>query len=112
MDQLISALDRKAKDLASRGLHKSPLRGSKIVVHGTKNQLRRRLPPLENCRSGCVLHDLFRLPATPAKVATHPGRLDARRAAECFWIHSLRGWVRRMAPWSRRVTGRLATAII
>ena len=68
MDQLISALDRKAKDLASRGLRKSPLRGSKIVVHGTKNQLRRRLPPLENCRSGCVLHDLFRLPATPPKL--------------------------------------------
>jgi hypothetical protein len=44
----------------------------KIPAHGTKNQLRRRLPPLEDCRSGCVLHDLFRLPATPAKVATHP----------------------------------------
>src|ERR1035437_1327160 len=44
----------------------------KIPAHGTKNQLRRRLPPLEDCRSGYVLHDLFRLPATPAKVATHP----------------------------------------
>jgi hypothetical protein len=44
----------------------------KIPAHGTKNQLRRRLPPLEDCRSGCVLHGLFRLPATPAKVATHP----------------------------------------
>src|ERR1035437_2352892 len=44
----------------------------KIPAHGTKNQLRRRLPPLEDCRSSCVLHDLFRLPATPAKVATHP----------------------------------------
>src|ERR1035437_4803996 len=41
----------------------------KIPAHGTKNQLRRRLPPLEDCRSGCVLHGLFRLPATPAKVA-------------------------------------------
>src|SRR5450830_550462 len=44
----------------------------KIPAHGTQNQLRRRLPPLEDCRSSCVLHDLFRLPATPAKVATHP----------------------------------------
>src|SRR5450759_4641257 len=44
----------------------------KIPAHGTKNQLRRRLPPLEDCRSGYVLHDLFRLPATPAKVATYP----------------------------------------
>src|ERR1019366_6324648 len=30
------------------------------------------LPPLEDRRSGCVLHRLFSLPATPAKVATHP----------------------------------------
>src|ERR1019366_7831079 len=44
----------------------------KIPAHGTKNQLRRRLPPLEDYRSGYVLHDLFRLPAAPAKVATHP----------------------------------------
>jgi|GEM_PF-4132251 len=50
-------------------------RVAKIPAHGTKNQLRRRLPPLEDCRSGCVLHDLFRLPATPAKVATHPSVL-------------------------------------
>ena len=46
----------------------------KIPAHGTKNQLRCRLPPLEDCRSGYVLHGLFRLPATPAKVATHPIR--------------------------------------
>src|ERR1035437_7423579 len=44
----------------------------KIPAHATKNQLPPRLPPLEDCRSGCVLHGLFRLPATPAKVATHP----------------------------------------
>ena len=34
----------------------------KIPAHGTKNQRRRRLPPLEDFRSGYVLHDLFRLP--------------------------------------------------
>jgi hypothetical protein len=32
MDQLISSLDRKAKDLASRGSRKNPLRSSKVVV--------------------------------------------------------------------------------
>src|SRR5271170_3036768 len=45
---------------------------SKIPAYGTQNQLWRRLPPLEDCRSGCVLHDRFSLPADPAKVATHP----------------------------------------
>src|ERR1019366_7898817 len=50
----------------------------KIPAHGTKNQFRRRLPPLEDCRSGYVLHDLFRLPATPANVATHPSRRHLR----------------------------------
>src|SRR5450755_1949359 len=47
-------------------------RVAKIPAHGTQNQLRRRLPPLEDRRSGCVLHGIFSLPATPAKVATHP----------------------------------------
>jgi hypothetical protein len=46
-----------------------------IPAHRTKNQLRRRLPPLEDCRSGCVLHGRLSLSATPAKVATHPARL-------------------------------------
>ncbi len=45
---------------------------AKIPAHGAKNQLRRRLPPLEDCRSGCVLHVLFSLPAILAKLATHP----------------------------------------
>jgi hypothetical protein len=41
------------------------------------------MPPLEDCRSGCVLHGLFSLPASPAKVATHPseGFQQARRMA-------------------------------
>src|SRR5580704_4147788 len=34
----------------------------KIPAHGAKNQLWRRLPPLEDRRSGCVLHGLLRLP--------------------------------------------------
>jgi hypothetical protein len=50
-------------------------RVAKIPAHGTQNQLRCRLPPLEDCRSGYVLHGLFRLPATPAKVATHPAKV-------------------------------------
>src|ERR1035437_8791946 len=63
---LQTALGEQLFDVAERE------RVAKIPADGTKNQLRCRLPPLEDCRSGCVLHDLFRLPATPAKVATHP----------------------------------------
>src|SRR5215472_5773982 len=44
----------------------------KIPAYGAKDQLRRRLPPLEDCRSACILHGLFTLPDTSAKVATHP----------------------------------------
>src|ERR1035437_2991053 len=64
--RLQTALGEQLFDIAERQ------RVPKIPAHGTKNQFRRRLPPLEDCRSGCVLHGLFRLPATPAKVATHP----------------------------------------
>src|ERR1019366_367810 len=69
--RLQTALGEQLFDIAERE------RVPKIPAHGTKNQLRRRLPPLEDCRSGYVLHGLFRLPATPAKVATHP--LQGRR---------------------------------
>src|SRR6202140_5445781 len=61
-----TALGEQFFDIAERE------RVAKIPAHGTKNQLRRRLPPLEDCRSGCVLHDRFSLPAIPAKLATHP----------------------------------------
>ena len=47
-------------------------RVAQIPAHGTQNQLRRCLPPLEDCRSRCLLHGLFRLPGTPANVAIHP----------------------------------------
>jgi hypothetical protein len=33
-------------------------RVARIPAHGTQNQLRRRPPPLEDCRSRCVLHGL------------------------------------------------------
>src|SRR5208337_1325669 len=69
---LQTALGEQLFDVAERE------RVPKIPAHGTQNQLRCRLPPLEDCRSGCVLHGLFRLPATPAKVATHPNKLLAR----------------------------------
>jgi hypothetical protein len=68
--RLQTALGEQLFDIAQRE------RIPKIPTHGTKNQLRRRLPPLEDCRSGCVLHGLFRLPTTPAKVATHPAKVD------------------------------------
>jgi len=66
--RLKTALGEQPFDIAQRE------RVAKIPAHGTKNQLRRRLPPLEDCRSGCVLHVLFSLLAFPAKVATHPFR--------------------------------------
>src|SRR6202158_3990873 len=65
---LQTALGEQLFDIAQRQ------RVPEIPAHGTNNQLRRRLPPLEDCRSGCVLHDLFSLPASPAKVATHTER--------------------------------------
>jgi hypothetical protein len=61
-----TALGEQLFDIAQRQ------RVAKISTHGTQNQLRRRLPPLEDCRSGCVLHGRFSLPANPAQVATHP----------------------------------------
>jgi hypothetical protein len=60
------ALGRQLFDIADR--KRVPM----IPTDSAQNQFRRRLPPLENCRSGCVLHGLFRLSVTPAKVATHP----------------------------------------
>src|ERR1022692_4672397 len=42
-------------------------RVAKIPTHGTQNQLRRRLPPLEDCRSGCGIYGLFRLPQAPPR---------------------------------------------
>jgi hypothetical protein len=61
-----TALGEQLFDIAQRQ------RAAKIPTHGTQNQLWRRLPPLEDCRSGCVLHGRFSLPANPAQVATHP----------------------------------------
>jgi hypothetical protein len=63
-----TALREQLFDIAQRE------RVAEIPAHGTQNQLWRGLPPLENCRSGCVLHGLVSLPANPAKVATHPSR--------------------------------------
>src|SRR5208337_1219688 len=64
--RLQTALSEQLFDVAKRE------RVAKIPAHRAQNQLRCRLPPLEDCRPGCVLQGLFRLPATPAKVATHP----------------------------------------
>src|SRR5271169_2723049 len=48
--RLKTALDEQLFDIAERE------RVAKIPAHGTNNQLRRRLPPLEDCRPGCLLH--------------------------------------------------------
>jgi hypothetical protein len=80
--RLQTALDEQLFDIAERE------RVAKIPANGTNNQLRCRLPPLEDRRSGCVLHGLFRLPATPAKVATHPGILfDENLRVTCDLFH-------------------------
>src|SRR5450759_4273936 len=78
----------------------------KIPAHGTKNQLRRRLPPLEDCRSGYVLHNLFRLPATPAKVATHPAKELGTRVREA--TGTTRATVFPASPPPRRRSARCA----
>jgi len=66
-----TALGEQLFDIAERQ------RVPKIPAHGTQNQLWRHLPPLEDCRPGCVLHGLFSLPASPAKLATHPSSLSS-----------------------------------
>src|SRR5215831_623663 len=40
----------------------------KIPAHGAKNQLWRRLPPLEDCRSSCVIHGLSGYQSPPPKL--------------------------------------------
>jgi hypothetical protein len=64
--RLQAALGEQLFDIAQRQ------RVPKIPAHGTKNQLRRRLPPLEDRRSGYVIHGLSGYQPTPTKVATHP----------------------------------------
>src|ERR1700675_2424056 len=84
--RLQTALGEQFFDIAPRE------RVAKIPAHRTKNQLRRRLPPLEDCRSGCVLHDRFRLPASPAKLATHPVDRAARTDAHSPTRPRQTGW--------------------
>jgi hypothetical protein len=47
-------------------------RVAQIPAHGTQNQLRLGLPPVEDLRSGCRIHDLCGLTADSANVATIP----------------------------------------
>ena len=56
--RLQAALAEQLFDIAQRE------RVPKGLAHGAKNQLGLRLPPLEDRRSDCLFHDLFRLPAT------------------------------------------------
>src|SRR5271166_2452876 len=64
--RLQTALGEQLLDIAQRE------RVAQIPAHGAQNQLGLRLPPLKDLRSGCVIHGRCRLPADPAKVATHP----------------------------------------
>ena len=63
--RLQAALGEQLFDIAERA------RVPKGPACGAKNQRGLRLSPLEDRRSDCLLHDLFRLPAA-AKVATQP----------------------------------------
>ncbi len=76
-----TALGEQLFDIAQR----EPV--AKIPPHRTQNQLWCRLPPLEDCRSNYVLHDLFTLPATPAKLATHPLHPPGLRASSENALH-------------------------
>ena len=60
--RLKTALGEQFFDIAERE------RVAKIPAHRTKNQLRRRLPPLEDCRSGYVIHGLSDCQPTPPKL--------------------------------------------
>ena len=52
----------------------------KVPAHSTKNQLGLGLSPLEDRRSDCLLHDLFRLPAAAGQSCnTTAGRARAAR---------------------------------
>ena len=54
--RLQAALTEQLFDIAERE------RVPQVPAHGTKNQLGLGLSPLENRRSDCLFHDLFRLP--------------------------------------------------
>ena len=74
----LAALAEQLFDIAQRE------RVPKVPAHGAKNQLGLRLLPLEDLRSDCLLHGLFRLPAPPAKVATQPPHAFPR-ASNRLW---------------------------
>src|ERR1035441_9270062 len=81
--RLQTALGEQFFDIAQRE------RVAKIPAYGAQNQLRLRLPPLEDCRSGCVVHGLCRLTANPAKVATHPPSPLCARPFIIRWLVSI-----------------------
>ena len=81
-----AALAEQLFDIAQRE------RVPKVPAHGAKNQLRLRLSPLGDRRSDCLLHDLFRLPATVGQSCntTHqiaervrPRRIQYSLTAQC-----------------------------
>src|ERR1700680_3583291 len=57
--RLQTALGEQFFDIAQRE------RVAEIPAHRIKNQLRRRLPPLEDCRSGCVASRSFQPTSLP-----------------------------------------------
>ena len=54
------------------------LRGRMIGLVALAHDIEYRLSPLEDRRSDCLLHDLFRLSAPPAIIATQPTEVPDR----------------------------------
>src|SRR6266481_9802635 len=66
-----TALGQQLFDIAQRE------RVAQIPAPRAKNQLRCRLPPLEDCRSGCVLHNFSDYQPTPPNLQHIPEDLDS-----------------------------------
>ena len=99
-----AALAEQLFDIAERE------RVPKVPAHSTKNQLGLGLSPLEDRRSDCLLHDLFRLPAAAGQSCnTTAGRARAARKSTRASSASVetagRTVPRARTPESRRFAG-------
>ena len=70
-----------------RGIAQSRGRAPQVPAHGAKNHLGLRLPPLEDRRPDCLLHDLFKLPGAGQSCTTTSGSANAMLAAQLLDRH-------------------------
>ena len=85
---LQAALAEQLFDIAERE------RVPQVPAHGTKNQLGLGLSPLEDRRSDCLFHDLFRLPASVSQSCNTTFRSRPRRGGRAGWRDPGRSWTR------------------